>query len=405
MISVEEAVDRICGAFSLLGSESVPLERALGRVLAHNVLAACDQPPAAVSAMDGYAVRLADAGKAGAALNLIGEAPAGRPFPGRVGPDDAVRIFTGAVMPDGADAVLIQENAQRRGRQVVVETAASSKHVRPAGLDFRRGEILGRTGRRLGARDLALLAAGDAACVEARRKPRVALVSTGDELSRPGEPRKPGGIVASSLYGLCPLVAQWGGEPLDLGILPDDVDAIGALPVLAKGADLVVTLGGASVGDHDLVQRALEPRGFVLDFWKIAMRPGKPLIFGRLGSTPLIGLPGNPVSAFVCAHLFVKPAIAAMMGMPTAPALLGARTAGAMPANDSRQDYVRAHFEFRDGDLWATPFPLQDSSMLSALAAADGLIVRRPYAEAVAVGDTVAVLSFGDDSRAPDMGG
>jgi molybdopterin molybdotransferase len=230
--------------------------------------------------------------------------------------------------------------------------------------------------------------------VDVCRKPRVAFAGTGDELSRPGEPRKPGGIVASSGYGLRALIESWGGEARDLGILPDNVDAIGALPSLAADADLIITMGGASVGDHDLVKSALAPKGFVLDFWKIAMRPGKPLIFGRLGATPFIGLPGNPVSTLVCAMLFVRPAIETMLGVREDRPLVAAKTVGALAANDSRQDYLRAHLLVRDGELWADAVALQDSSMLSALAKADGLIVRAPSAPGVQPGERVFVLKL-----------
>ena len=392
MITVDQAVARISGAFAPVGSERVALGEAAGRVLARDAYAMADQPPAAVSAMDGYAVRLCDADRAGATLRMIGESPAGHPFGGRINAGEAVRIFTGAVVPEGADAILIQENAKAHGNDVVSANTASRKHIRPAGLDFGSGSVLAVAGRRLTARDLSLLAAGDIAALDVRRKPRIAFAATGDELSRPGEPRKPGGIVASSGYGLSTLLASWGGEAHDLGILPDRAEAIAALPALAAGADLIVTLGGASVGDHDLVRSALEPKGFVLDFWKIAMRPGKPLIFGRLGATPFIGLPGNPVSALVCALLFVRPAVAAMLGVREDRSLQTARTERVLSANDSRQDYLRATLFLRDGELWTDVMLVQDSSMLSAFAAADCLIVRAPHAPAAQAGDNVAVL-------------
>jgi len=229
-----------------------------------------------------------------------------------------------------------------------------------------------------------------------RRRPRVAFAATGDELSPPGSSHKPGGIVASSGYGLSGMIEAWGGEPIDLGILRDTVDAISTLPDRAKGADLIVTMGGASVGDHDLVRTALEPKGFVLDFWKIAMRPGKPLIFGRLGKTPFLGLPGNPVSSFVCAILFLKPALAAMLGETRKTQFRPARLVRGLPANDSRQDYLRASLTFRDSEWWAEPFAVQDSSMQSAFASADCLIVRAPHAPAIAVCERVDVLPLDD---------
>jgi molybdopterin molybdotransferase len=392
MIAVDEAVRRIVSAFAAVDVEAVRLADAAGRVLAQAARAQLNQPPAPVSSMDGYAVRAADA-VAGASLHVIGSAPAGHPFDGTVGAGQAVRIFTGGVVPNGADAVVIQEDADAADGMVRInQRAVARKNIRPAGLDFRRGDVLVETGRRLTPRDLALLAAGDVTAVVVRRRPRIAFVATGDELSRPGDARKPGGIVASSGFGLSAMIRDWGGAPYDLGILPDKAEAIAGLTSMAAGADLIVTLGGASVGDHDLVQRALAPHGFALDFWKIAMRPGKPLIFGRLGETPFLGLPGNPVSSLVCAVLFLKPAIAAMLGQPARSETVCARLARDLPANDGRQDYLRARLEIRDGERWAEPFAVQDSSMLSALARADALVIRMPHAPAARVGDRIEIL-------------
>ena len=396
MLSVDAAVARIRAAFAPLPAEQISLENAPGRVAAADVLARFDQPPAAVSAMDGYAVRGVDATAPGARLQVAGSAPAGHPFAGLVQAGQAVRIFTGAVVPDGADAILIQENADVDGDHIVVRAPAAAKHIRAAALDFRSGSVLVPAGRRLTARDVSLLAAGDIAQLGVRRKPRVAFAATGDELSRPGEPRKPGGIVASSGYGLSAMIARWGGEPRDLGILRDRIESIAELPALAGDADLLITLGGASVGEHDLVQVALKPKGFVLDFWKIAMRPGKPLIFGHVGDLPVIGLPGNPVSSFVCSYLFVREAVAAMQGLIEPERPTYARASTALPANDSRQDYLRARLYSMNGDIWAEVLPVQDSSMLSALAAADCLVVRPPHAEAVARGGPIPILPLAD---------
>ena len=396
MISVEEAVARIGAAVAPLGHETVPLEEAHGRVLAQNVTARLDQPPSPVSAMDGYAVRLADAGHAGAMLRVVGEAPAGRPYMRALGAGEAVRIFTGGVVPDGADAIVIQEDVKADGERVVLCAPAAAKHIRAAGLDFRKGDVLVEAGRRLTARDLALIAAGDIARVDVRRKPVIAFAATGDELSRPGEPHPPGGIVASSGFALRVLIEAWGGEPHDLGILPDTVEALQRIPSDAADADAVVTMGGASVGDHDLVQRALAPKGFVLDFWKIAMRPGKPLIFGTLNGKPFLGLPGNPVSSYVCAILFLRPLIAGLLGVEFDQPRASARTAGVLRENDSRQDYIRARLFDRDGESWVEPFPIQDSSMQRALARADALIVRPPHAPAVEQGAIVEIIPLDD---------
>ncbi len=327
MMSVDEAVQRVIRAFTPLSSETIPLSETLGRVLARDAVAVLDHPPAPMSAMDGYALRADDA-RLDAELAVIGEAPAGRPFTGRVGPGQAVRIFTGGVVPEGADAVVIQEDAVALGARVrIKEPPQLEENVRRRGLDFRIGDVLLERGRRISPRDVALLAASDFARVEVTRKPRVAVVATGDELSRPGEPRAPGGIVASSTYALQAMIQDWGGEAIDLGIIPDRAEDYARLPEAVREMDLIITLGGASVGDHDLIQSALAPHGFVLDFWKIAMRPGKPLIFGRLNELPLIGLPGNPVSAMVCALLFVHPALSAMLGTPYAAPVRSARLA------------------------------------------------------------------------------
>lgn len=394
MISVDEAVARIVAAFSPVNSESIPVAVAGGRVLAADIVALVDQPPNPVSAMDGYAVRAADVEEAPVALEVIGAAPAGHPFDGKVGLRQAIRIFTGGVVPEGADSIVIQEDTDLGSQRVEIRQGSPpGRHVRRAGLDFSKGDLLVRTGKRLTARDVALIAAGDVPEVQVRRKPQILLAATGDELSRPGETRKPGGIVASSAYGLIGLIETWGGETRHVAILPDRVEAIARIVELAASADLIVTLGGASVGEHDLVQWSLGPEGFVLDFWKIAMRPGKPLIFGRLGATPLLGLPGNPVSSYVCALLFLKPAIAALLGMPTVTETIAVRLSAGLPQNDSRQDYLRARLFRRDGELWAETFPIQDSSMQKALAQADALIMRAPHVAAAKAGDmTIAIL-------------
>ena len=245
-------------------------------------------------------------------------------------------------------------------------------------------------GKCLGPRDLALLAAGDVAEIEVRLKPVIAFAATGDELSRPGEDRKQGGVVASSVYGLSALIRRWGGEPRDLGIMPDEARAIA--PLAKEPCDLLMTLGGASVGDHDLVRTALGSEGLVLDFWKIAMRPGKPLIFGKIGSTPFLGLPGNPVSTLVCAQLFLRPAIMAMLGRRTETVLRPARLAGTLGPNDARQDYVRASCAWREGQLWAKAFPVQDSSGLKVFSESDALIVRPPHAPALSDGAAIELL-------------
>jgi molybdopterin molybdotransferase len=392
MMSVDQAVSRIAGAFHALDSVRVPVAAALGRVIAEDARATFDQPPAPMSAMDGYAVRAADA-ILGAKLAVTGYSPAGKPYGGRVGPGQAVRIFTGGVVPEGADAVVIQEDVDAKDGSIVIKEAPKrGENVRGRGLDFHTGDILIAKGHRIGPRDVALLASADLAAVPVTRKPRIAIAATGDELSRPGEPRKPGGIVASSTYAVQAMVNNWGGEAIDLGIYSDRPEDYARLPVATHDADLVVTLGGASVGDHDLVQSALTPHGFALDFWKIAMRPGKPLIFGRLKQIPLIGLPGNPVSAMVCAILFLAPVIATMLGTPYKAPVSTARIAAPLKANGRRQDYIRAKLTREAGSLIAEPFQLQDSSMQRVFAEADALIVRPAGAPALEAGDETQVL-------------
>jgi molybdopterin molybdotransferase len=391
MISVEEARQKIAAAFAPVGTEQVDLAQLAGRVAAEDIRARIDQPPLSVSAMDGYAVRKADGETP---RQVIGSAPAGHPFGGTVGANETVRIFTGGAVPYGADAIVIQEEVDIVGGDVEFNASAiRPDFIRPAGMDFHAADVLVSAGKVITARDLALLAAGDISTAKVRLKPRVAIASIGDELSAPGTPRRPGGIAASTGYGLSAMIAAWGGAPHDFGILKDRTEEIAT--IASADADLIVTLGGASVGDHDLVQKALGTADFELEFWKVAMRPGKPLIFGRLGTTPLLGLPGNPVSALVCAIVFVKSALAAMLGSAE-PLRSRARLKHDLSANDSRQSYIRARLIDDDGETWATPFKQQDSAMLSVLAKADALIVRPPNAPAAEAGDRVEIIALED---------
>ncbi|WP_237217100.1 molybdopterin molybdotransferase MoeA [Falsiroseomonas oryziterrae] len=397
MISLEEARGRVLEALSPTPAETIALAEGWGRVLARPVLARLTQPPADVSAMDGYAVRASDATE-GARLAVIGAAPAGHPFPGEVGAGQAVRIFTGGFVPPGADAILLQEDAEAGdGAVQVKETVKPGRWIRRRGLDFAAGETLLPAGRRLTARDIGLAAAANHPWVTVHRRPRVGILATGDEIALPGEPIPPGGIVSSNAHALAALIRASGGEPLVLPIAPDDRDAIAAAAAAARACDLLVTTGGASVGEHDLVQSALGPEGFALDFWKIAMRPGKPLIWGRLGRTPVLGLPGNPVSALVCGVQFLVPALAVLSGLPAAPpATLLVRAGAPLAENDKRFDHLRASLGTdRDGRPVATPFPMQDSSMLATLARADCLILRAPYAPALPEGAEVEAIPLG----------
>ena len=395
MISVEEAFGRITSAFRPLAVETVGLSDALGRVLAEDVVARVTQPPRAVSAMDGYAVRAADVAAVPATLTQVGEAPAGGAYRGSVGPGQAVRIFTGGPLPQGADAIVVQEDTEADGDRITVKEGVSSgTYVRPAGLDFQSGDVGVRAGRPLNARDIGLTAAMNVPWLKVRRRPRIALLSTGDELVLPGEPLGPNQIVSSNGLALAALITVSGGEAISLGIAGDSRQSISDLAAGAAGTDLLVTSGGASVGKHDLVRDALAEGGMALDFWKIAMRPGKPLMFGRLGEVPVLGLPGNPVSSMVCGLLFLRPVIDVMLGRavedrPAESAMLGA----ALPANDRRQDYLRARLSYDPaGKPIATAFERQDSSMFATLAQADCLIVRPPQAPPAAAGETVAIV-------------
>jgi molybdopterin molybdotransferase len=395
MISVEEATARILAAFAPLPAETISIADALGRVLADGIVARTTQPPADVSAMDGYAVRAADIAAVPVTLTQIGKAPAGAAFDGTVGPGQCVRIFTGGPVPRGADTIVIQEDTQADGTCVTIkETAARGRHVRPAGLDFRAGDIGLKAGRTIGVRDVALAAAMNHPWLRVHRKPRVAILATGDEVVMPGEPIGPHQIVSSNGLALAAMVSADGGEPIQLGVAPDRTDALQALTAGARNADLLVTSGGVSVGEHDLARSALTASGLSVDFWRIAMRPGKPLMFGRIGDTPVLGLPGNPVSSLVCATIFLRPVLAKMLGHPhpelrTQKALLG-RDLG---ANDHRQDYLRATLApGPNGGAVATPFDRQDSSMVSTLARADCLIVRAPLAAPARAGDAVEIV-------------
>jgi len=365
-------------------------------VLSEDLTARVTQPPAAVSAMDGYALRAADVAQVPVTLRVVGAVPAGRLHPEAIGPGEAVRIFTGGALPPGSDAVVIQEDTRAgAGTVEVLEGVPAGRFVRAAGLDFKAGDALLQAGRRLTARDIALAAAMNRPWLAVHRRPRIAVLSTGDEIVMPGDPVGPGQILGSNSLGLVSFLAAEGAEALNLGIAPDRPDALRTLAAGAAGADLLITTGGASVGEHDLVQSALGADGLALDFWKIAMRPGKPVLFGSLGATPLLGLPGNPVSTLVCALLFVRPILRRLQGLPAEAAPLTARTAVALTENDRRQDYLRSRlWRDCDGQLWAEPFGRQDSSMLATLARADGLLVRSPLAPALPRGAEVAVIPF-----------
>jgi molybdopterin molybdotransferase len=396
LISVAEALDHVLAHAAPLPAHEVPIDAADGRVLATDLKALRTQPPADVSAMDGYAVRAGDVATTPVRLKVIGEVAAGRPFNAAIGPGEAARIFTGGFVPAGADTVVIQELTKRDGDWVEVQkTAAKGRNVRPLGLDFRTGDALFAKGHRLTARDLALAAGMNHPLVPVHRQPKVALFATGDELVPPGTEPGPGQIVYSNGFALAALARAEGAAVIDLGVVADDLAATIAAVRRARDrdADILVTTGGASVGEHDLVQKAFAAEGMALSFWKVAMRPGRPLMHGRLGAMAVLGLPGNPVSSYVCAFLFLLPLIRKLAGradlvVATEPALLGCD----LPENDERADYLRSLLKDGPDGPVATPFPTQDSSMMAPLAQAGCLVIREPHAPAAKAGSRCVMV-------------
>jgi molybdopterin molybdotransferase len=398
LMPVAEALRQVVAGAEPLGTETVALDDAFGRVLAADLAARRTQPPADVSAMDGYALRADDTASEPAALTIIGEVAAGHPFEGVVGPGQAARIFTGGVMPDGADCVVIQEVTEREDDRVVIKRSGiKGKNVRRKGIDFSEGQVLLARGRRLDDRDLMLAASMNYPQVEVYRRPKIAIVGTGDELVMPGTEPKPGEIVYSNGFALTALARSEGAEARDFGIARDRLDDIAAHVRRARdwGADILVTTGGASVGEHDLVRKALQAEGLDLSFWRVALRPGRPMMHGRLGRLQVLGVPGNPVSSYVCSVLFLVPLIRTLSGRsdierPRETARLGRD----LPANDEREDYLRATLSVGPDGPVATPISAQDSSLMASLSRSNCLVIRPPHAPAAAAGSSCVILKL-----------
>jgi molybdopterin molybdotransferase len=397
MLSVRDAHARVVAAFGALPSETVSVADATGRVLATAPVARLTQPPSDLSAMDGYAVRAEDVPAVPSTLKLVGQAPAGGSYDHALKPGETVRIFTGGPLPMGADAIVIQEDTEADGAKIkILEAPLPGRHIRKAGLDFSMGDRPLAVGRILTTRDVALAAAMNLPWLSVHRKPRVAILSTGNELVMPGEPVGRNQIVSSSGIAVAALVRAWGGEPTLFDIARDEAKLIENCIAAGAQHDLLITLGGASVGDHDLVQAALKAQGFAMDFWRIAMRPGKPLMFAARDRARVLGLPGNPVSTMVCSLLFMKPAMDRMLGQSGAVVrTVPARLAVDVKVNDLREDYVRSTLSrAADGTLTVKPHPVQDSSMLSVLAESEAYMIRPPHDPAKKAGDIVQVIDL-----------
>lgn len=399
LLPVAEALEKILAGAKPLPATEMPLSEALGCVLARDLVAKRTQPPAAVSAMDGYAVRGADVAKAPATLDVIAEVAAGRPFDGEIGPGQATRIFTGGVMPKSADTVVIQEHTTRDGDRVIVKSVTEiGRNVRREGIDFRAGDRLLTKGTRLTDRDLMLAASMNYPTVPVHRAPRVAVLGTGDELVMPGSEPGPGEIVYSNGYALAALARTAGAEVTELGVARDRIDDIAQKIRAAReqGADVLLISGGASVGDHDLVQRALTQEGLKLSFWRIAMRPGRPMMHGVLDGMQVLGVPGNPVSSYVCSFLFLVPLLRKLSGRnDLTHRQFSAKLGRDLGLNDERADYLRATLsESTDGTLTATPVMAQDSSLMANLSKADCLLIREPHAPAATSGSHCVILKL-----------
>ncbi len=399
LVSVEKALEIILSHISPTNGEKVELSQGLGRILACDHYAKRTQPPFDSSAMDGYAIKFSD-NDVGHCLNVIGQSAAGRGFAGSIEKGECVRIFTGAPVPEGADTILIQENVQKQeNNTIIINEKASSKgiYIRPKGLDFKKDCFYLSKNTCLTPEKLSLLAAMNYYEIKVRRKPKVAILSLGDELKRPGEHLDQHQIIASNAYGLHSLLQKYGAEPIDLGIIADSLEA--TTSALQKAydakADIIITSGGASVGDHDYVKPSFDRLGVETYFWKIAMRPGKPLMFGKKGHSLFIGLPGNPVSSLVCSHIFLRPVLAKMLvNDDIIPQFTPAYLCGNLKKNDQREDYLRGIYHICNGEVYATPFEKQDSSMLSLAASANCFIHRPAHSNSALEGEKIKIIKL-----------
>lgn len=399
LLPVDDALKALLEHAQPLGDEWVPLKEASGRILSQDLISKRTHPPFNASAMDGYAVKYSDAATIGARLKQVGESAAGKGFHGTFQQGECVRIFTGAPVPHSADTVLIQENTQIISDNLIEVTtpAEQGRHIRPKGYDFQKDEVLLNQGRKIDFTALTLAASMNYELLPVFKKPKVAILATGDELVNPGQDPGLDQIIASNSHGIMALCDHIGAHVTDLGIAHDHFDQIEAAidQAIDLNTNLLVTIGGASVGNHDLVQQALKNRGMDLNFWKIAMRPGKPLMFGTIGPMRVLGLPGNPASSLVTSILFLSPLIKALAGDDSRTKIISAATTKPLKDNDRRQDYLRSFAEQQpDGTYLITPFDKQDSSLMSIFAKANALLIRPPFAPLQKEGDLCDIILF-----------
>ena len=399
LLPVDQALEKLLQSAEPKGTELKPISQLRGRILATDLVSKRTHPPFNASAMDGYAVKYKDASEIGATLKVVGESAAGHGFHGTFEDGETVRIFTGAPVPSSADTILIQENTEKQddGFVKVTSPAQANRHIRLAGVDFSKDDVLLKQFREMDYSAITLAASMNYAEVEVFQKPLISVLATGDELVSPGEEPGLDQIIASNAYGVMAMCESAGADILDLGIAQDKLDVIKASvqKALDSETDILVTIGGASVGDHDLVQQALTEMGMELNFWKIAMRPGKPLMYGTLGKMRVMGLPGNPASSLVTASLFLAPLVRKLAGRETATPQTTAKLTVDLPENDHRQEYMRAHIETgENGDKTVTPFKRQDSSLVRVFADANGLLIRPPHAKAAVKGEICDIILF-----------